>query len=98
MPGRSIIPSDRPSGRFAMPVCCSTVTPGKFATFCRSPVRRLKRVVLPELGGPTRATDRTAAGRVIWATAELPHPWQSLHSLMGIGALARLGFGTDLFV
>ncbi len=53
----------RPSGSSAIPVCCSTVTPGKLATFWRSPVRRLKRVVLPELGGPTSATVRTAAGR-----------------------------------
>ena len=30
--------------------------PGKFATFCRSPVSRLKRVDLPEFGGPTSAT------------------------------------------
>ena len=35
---------------------CSTVTPGKFATFCRNPVRRLNSVDLPELGGPTIAT------------------------------------------
>src|SRR5579863_1841231 len=43
---------------------CSTVTPGKFATFCRRPVSRLKRVDLPELGGPTMATmiGRSLAG------------------------------------
>ena len=35
---------------------CSTVTPGKFATFWRRPVSRLNRVDLPELGGPTIAT------------------------------------------
>src|ERR1035437_10707596 len=56
MPGRSTMPTLRPSGSSAIPVCCSTVTPGKLATFWRSPVRRLKRVVLPELGGPTSAT------------------------------------------
>ena len=40
----------------ARPVCCSTVTPGKLATFCRRPVRRLNSVDFPEFGGPTRAT------------------------------------------
>ena len=81
MPGRSTMLTARPSGSSAMPVCCSTVTPGKLATFWRSPVSRLKRVVLPELGGPTTATVRTAAGRGSSATAALPQPWQSLHSL-----------------
>src|ERR1700722_12446782 len=56
---------------------CSTVTPGKFATFWRSPVSRLNSVDLPELGGPTMATtcclpEVTGGGRV--ATAG---PWQS---------------------
>src|ERR1035441_8934861 len=37
MPGRSTMLTLRPSGSSAMPVCCSTVTPGKFATFWRSP-------------------------------------------------------------
>src|SRR5579875_980886 len=43
---------------------CSTVTPGKLATFWRRPVRRLNRVDLPELGGPTMATimGRSPAG------------------------------------
>src|ERR1035438_4518077 len=50
MPGRSTMLTLRPSGSSAIPVCCSTVTPGKLATFWRSPVRRLNRVVLPELG------------------------------------------------
>src|SRR5277367_528856 len=40
----------------ALPTRCSTVTPGKFATFWRRPVRRLKRVDLPEFGGPISAT------------------------------------------
>src|SRR5208283_963784 len=40
----------------ARPFRCSTVTPGKFATFWRSPVNRLKSVDLPEFGGPTIAT------------------------------------------
>src|SRR5579884_1126959 len=40
----------------ARPIRCSTVTPGKLATFCRRPVKRLKRVDLPEFGGPTIAT------------------------------------------
>ena len=56
MPGRSMIATSRPSGNCAMPVCCSTVTPGKLATFWRRPVSLLNRVVLPQLGGPTRAT------------------------------------------
>ena len=41
---------------FTLPMRCSTVTPGKFATFWRRPVSRLNRVDLPELGGPTIAT------------------------------------------
>ena len=56
MPGRSIILTVRPPGSCASPVCCSTVTPGKLATFWRIPVSRLKSVVLPEFGGPTSAT------------------------------------------
>jgi hypothetical protein len=35
---------------------CSTVTPGKLATFWRRPVKRLKRVDLPEFGGPISTT------------------------------------------
>src|SRR5438309_5674945 len=58
MPGRSMMATSRLSGRAAMPVCCSTVTPGKLATLWRRPVSLLKRVVLPQLGGPTRATVR----------------------------------------
>src|SRR5581483_7396028 len=44
---------------------CSTVTPGKLATFCRRPVNRLNSVDLPEFGGPTMATmmGRSLAGR-----------------------------------
>ena len=82
--------TERPSGSSAIPVCCSTVTPGKFATFWRSPVRRLNRVVLPELGGPTSATVRTAAGRGISTTAVLPQPWQLLQSLTGSSVLGRV--------
>src|SRR5580700_583922 len=74
----------RPSGSSAVPLCCSTVTPGKFATFWRSPVRRLKSVVLPEFGGPTSATAvRVPAKRVGSATAVPPQfaqPWHSLTS------------------
>src|SRR6266545_1123841 len=47
--------ASRPPASLATPVRCSTVTPGKFATFCRRPVSRLKRVDLPEFGGPTMA-------------------------------------------
>ena len=39
------------------PAFFSTVTPGKLPTFCRSPVRALKRVVLPQLGVPTKAME-----------------------------------------
>src|ERR1700675_1898657 len=58
---------------------CSTVTPGKFATFWRRPVSRLNSVDLPEFGGPTIATIcrrvgiAGGGGRV--ATEQ---PWQSL--------------------
>src|ERR1035437_10402281 len=54
--------SRAPASR-ARPRRSSTVTPGKFATFCRRPVRRLKSVDLPEFGGPTRATRRGARDR-----------------------------------
>ena len=71
-----------------MPVCCSTVTPGKFATFCRSPVSLLKSVVLPELGGPITATVLMApAGAVNSTTAAVPQLWQLLHSLISSSGL-----------
>src|SRR5712692_7496788 len=59
---------------------CSTVTPGKFATFCRNPVRRLNNVDLPEFGGPTMATtcffvSASAGGGLMVITGPL---WQSL--------------------
>src|SRR5580704_10121275 len=61
---------------------CSTVTPGKFATFCRSPVRRLNSVDFPEFGGPMIATTcgRTAgrAGGGAVATGQSVQLWQSL--------------------
>src|SRR6266851_5469519 len=59
---------------------CSTVTPGKLATFWRIPVSRLNSVDLPELGGPIMATTAGAApfdGGGSTDTAG-PHPWQSL--------------------
>ena len=82
----------RPSGSSAIPVCCSTVTPGKLATFWRSPVRRLNRVVLPELGGPTSATVRTAAGRG-------SSSYRGTTAAMAIAAIAHgiLGFGSGLW-
>ena len=52
----------RPPPSRTSPVRCSTVTPGKLATFWRMPVRRLKRVDFPEFGGPTIATVRVPAG------------------------------------
>ena len=80
----------RPSGSAATPVCCSTVTPGKFATFWRSPVSRLKRVVFPELGGPIRATAVGAAlPRGISTTAAAPQELQSLHPATGISLGGR---------
>lgn len=67
-----------------MPVWCSTVTPGKLATFWRSPVRALKRVDLPALGGPTRATVRwlPERGALEEAGAQCALP------LMGVALLA----------
>src|SRR5207302_11308555 len=66
----------------ARPTRCSTVTPGKFATFWRRPVRRLNRVDFPEFGGPMMATtwervDLESLGGAV-ATAQLPQLWQSL--------------------
>ena len=65
---------------------CSTVTPGKFATFWRSPVSRLNRVDLPEFGGPTIATisglsfriDGDRNGRIREQTPARTLLWQSL--------------------
>src|SRR5580704_9179324 len=66
----------------ARPMRCSTVTPGKFATFWRSPVRRLNKVDFPEFGGPMMATtcERVALASFggSAATAQLPQLWQSL--------------------
>ena len=55
-PGRSMSSACLPCSSLTFPVRCSTVTPGKLATFWRRPVSRLKRVDLPELGGPMIAT------------------------------------------
>ena len=57
---------------------------------------RLNRVVLPELGGPTSATVRTAAGRGSSATAALPQPWQLLHSLTDPRSLPGFAIGLRL--
>src|SRR6476646_6133881 len=71
--------TSRPDSTLTLPMRCSTVTPGKFATFWRRPVRRLKSVDLPELGGPTIATmcrrGYMAGGGGRVATEQ---PWQSL--------------------
>jgi hypothetical protein len=56
---------------------CSTVTPGKFATFCRRPVSRLNSVDLPELGGPTTATTCRRVGMLGGGKIAAGHPWQS---------------------
>jgi hypothetical protein len=56
-----------------------TVTPGKFATFWRRPVRRLKSVDFPEFGGPTIATVRvSAAGGPGASRTRTELAWQSL--------------------
>src|SRR5579871_2590469 len=78
---------------------CSTVTPGKFATFCRKPVSRLNSVDLPEFGGPTIATtcclpEVSGGGKV--ATEG---PWQSSICVLSqnqvYGSLAAQGdFGS----
>jgi len=63
MPGRSIrVRSSRPTPAMR-PRRCSTVTPGKLATFWWRPVRRLKRVDLPEFGGPISTTVRSSPCR-----------------------------------
>src|SRR5258708_5651144 len=66
----------------ARPTRCSTVTPGKLATFWRRPVRRLNSVDLPEFGGPMMATTcGGAAGRAgdnAVATAQPSQLWHSL--------------------
>src|SRR3954469_17510986 len=65
---------------FARPMCCSTVTPGKLATFWRRPVNRLKRVDFPEFGGPTNATVWREAGLAGGGGNDDPMEqlWQSL--------------------
>ena len=55
MPGRSTTVK-RSSPSRASPSFFSTVTPGQLPTYWLEPVRALKRVVLPQLGLPTRAT------------------------------------------
>src|ERR1700693_3267024 len=66
----------------ARPIRCSTVTPGKFATFWRRPGRRLNKVDFPEFGGPMMATtcERVALESLGGgaATAQFPQLWQSL--------------------
>src|SRR5262245_26700754 len=68
-----------PFSSLTRPERCSTVTPGKLATFWWRPVSRLKSVDFPELGGPTTAMT-AGAGPLIGnvAVAVLPHSWQSL--------------------
>src|SRR5271165_5338014 len=77
MPGRSTRKTSRSESSLARPIRCSTVTPGKLATFCRNPVSRLNKVDFPEFGGPTMATICRRAwicGSVIVAAGQ---PWQS---------------------
>ena len=52
------------SPRRAVPSFFSTVTPGQLPTYWFEPVKALKRVVLPQLGLPAKAT---RMGRVSWA-------------------------------
>src|ERR1044071_1306372 len=99
MPGRSMMATSRLSGSAAKPVCCSTVTPGKLATFWRSPVSLLNSVVLPQLGGPTNTTVLVfLAGATAMAALQ---PVQADNSPLpcGRGSVwdyrkARGGFGT----
>lgn len=57
---------------------CSTVTPGKFATFWRNPVSLLNSVDFPELGGPTMATICRRAGAAAGGgRVAVDAPWQS---------------------
>ena len=62
MPGRSTTVTGLPSTS-ARPSFFSTVTPGQLPTYWLEPVRALKRVVLPQLGLPTRAS---FISRVSW--------------------------------
>ena len=62
MPGRSTTVISR-SPRRAVPSFFSTVTPGQLPTYWLEPVRALNRVVLPQLGLPTRAS---FISRVSW--------------------------------
>ena len=68
---------------------CSTVTPGKLATFWRRPVRRLNSVDLPEFGGPMMATTcvrapfawtRRVRNRASGATVAIAHSVRFLES------------------
>src|SRR5436190_15690256 len=81
-----------PFSSLTRPERCSTVTPGKFATFWCRPVSRLKSVDLPELGGPTTATTAWAellGGSVAVAEPVAPQSWQSLISLSAISDRPR---------
>src|SRR5262245_44328801 len=84
-----------PLRSLAPPMRCSTVTPGKLATFWRKPVRRLKKVDLPQFGGPTMATRLTfpecrECGEMAGAAL---HPSQPL-----ILDVLRLRYGPELQV
>src|SRR5436190_1273916 len=76
--------TSRPPSTLTLPVRCSTVTPGKFATFWRRPVSRLNKVDLPELGGPTIATTCRRVGVGGVGSVATGQAWQSL---MVLGSL-----------
>src|SRR5712691_6536958 len=79
-----------PFSSLTRPERCSTVTPGKLATFCRSPVSRLNRVDFPELGGPMIAITAPGAALVGLGAVRTagPHPWQSLMPVP-VGAISH---------
>ena len=91
-PGRSMSSASLPLSSLTRPECCSTVTPGKLATFWRSPVSRLKSVDLPELGGPMIAITACAGPLDNAGNTEVasPHPWQSLMQHPGRHAISAV--------
>src|SRR5258708_3933221 len=85
----------------ARPMRCSTVTPGKLATFWRKPVSLLKSVDFPEFGGPTIATTWGVADWA-WngcrdAAGHSPQSWQALMRCPAGGLTAPQSHGAGRF-
>ena len=84
----------------SLPMRFSTVTPGKFAVFCRRPVSLLKTVLLPELGLPTSAIVTSLAivrrSSGMWTVLVLAITRLRLHlKMLSVGAPQRYGAAAE---